>query len=41
LIKVEQLERKIVRHDGDIKLIFDCLKELLTPKNSPDADDQI
>jgi hypothetical protein len=32
LLKVEQLERRTIDHDDDIKLIFDCLKELLNPK---------
>lgn len=35
LLKLEQMERKIVRHDGDIKLIFKYLKELLNPKTEP------
>src|SRR5690349_12806500 len=35
LVKLEQLERKVSRHDGDIKLIFEYLKELLTPKAEP------
>lgn len=35
LLKLEQLERKVSRHDGDIKLIFEYLKELLTPKTEP------
>lgn len=32
LLKLEQIERKVGRHDDDIKLIFDYLKELLNPK---------
>jgi hypothetical protein len=31
LLKLEKLERKGVQHDGDIKLIFEYLKELLNP----------
>lgn len=32
LLKLEQLERKVLDQDDDIKLIFDYLKELLNPK---------
>lgn len=32
LLKLEQLERNVIKHDFDIKLIFDYLKELLNPK---------
>jgi phage regulator Rha-like protein len=35
LLKLERLERKIVQQDGDIKLIFKYLKELLNPKTEP------
>lgn len=35
LLKLEQLERKVVQQDDDIKLIFDYLKELLNPKPEP------
>jgi hypothetical protein len=35
LLKLEKLERKAVQHDGDIKLIFKYLKELLDPKTEP------
>ncbi len=35
LLKLEQLERNAVRQDDDIKLIFDYLKELLSPKTGP------
>jgi hypothetical protein len=35
LLKLEQLERKVTRQDEDIKLIFDHLKELLTPPTEP------
>lgn len=32
LLKLEQLETKAINHDGDIKLIFEYLKELLNPQ---------
>jgi hypothetical protein len=35
LLKLEQMEGRLVRHDDDIKVIFDYLKELLTPKTPP------
>lgn len=35
LLKLEQLERKVAGQDGDIKLIFKYLKELLNPKAEP------
>ena len=35
LLKLEQLEKKVVCHDREIKLIFDYLKELLNPKTEP------
>lgn len=35
LLKLERLERKALRQDGDIKLIFKYLKELLNPKTEP------
>lgn len=35
LLKLEQMERKVVEHDGDIKLIFKYLKELLNPTTEP------
>lgn len=35
LLKLEQLERKVVQQDDDIRLIFDYLKELLNPKTQP------
>lgn len=35
LLKLEQLEKIAVRHDGDIKLIFKYLRELLNPKTEP------
>jgi len=35
LLNLEQLERKAVKHDGEIKLIFEYLRELLNPKTEP------
>lgn len=35
LLKLEQLERKVTAHDGDIKMIFDALKQLLNPPQEP------
>jgi hypothetical protein len=35
LLKLEKLERKAVQQDGDIKLIFKYLKELLNPPTEP------
>jgi hypothetical protein len=35
LLKLGKLERKIVRQDDDIKMIFEYLKELLNPKTEP------
>jgi phage regulator Rha-like protein len=35
LLKLEQLERKAVKQDGEIKLIFDYLRELLNPPTEP------
>ena len=35
LLKLEQLEKRAVRQDGDIKLIFKYLRELLNPKTEP------
>ena len=35
LLKLEQLERKVVKQDDDIKVIFDYLKELLRPPTEP------
>lgn len=29
--KLEQLERKIEKHDGEIKLIFDAIRQLMSP----------
>ena len=35
LLKLEQFEKRAVRQDGDIKLIFKYLKELLNPPTKP------
>ena len=35
LLKLEQFEKRAVRQDGDIKLIFKYLKELLNPPTEP------
>lgn len=34
LLKLERLERNAIKHDADIKLIFQHLKELLSPRSS-------
>jgi len=33
--KLEQLERKIGRHDGKIRAIFDVIRQLMTPSEKP------
>src|SRR5258705_10928431 len=35
LLKLEQLEKNAIRQDGDIKLIFKYIRELLSPKTEP------
>ena len=35
LLKLEQLEKRAVRQDDDIKLIFKYMRELLNPKTQP------
>lgn len=35
LLKLEQLERKIINHDENIKLIFDAIKNFLNPPQPP------
>ncbi|WP_106531548.1 ORF6N domain-containing protein [Chitinophaga niastensis] len=35
LLKLEQLEKKSTSHDADIQLIFEYLKELLSPPQEP------
>lgn len=37
LLKLEQLEKKVTGHDEDIRLIFQYLKELLSPPAQPRA----
>lgn len=32
LLKLEQLERKLTKHDANFKLVFDYLRELISPK---------
>ena len=33
LIRLEQLERKIINHDKDIQVIFTALKQLIEPSH--------
>ncbi|HEY0743233.1 MAG TPA: ORF6N domain-containing protein [Chryseosolibacter sp.] len=35
LLKLEKLERTVMRHDQDISVVFDYLKQLLNPKTEP------
>ena len=35
LLKLEQMESKLTRHDEEIRLIFQYLKELLNPSPGP------
>lgn len=35
LLKLEQLEKKVVKQDDDIKLIFEYLRELLNAPTEP------
>ena len=35
LLKLEKLEQQITKNSGDIKMIFDALKRLITPSDSP------
>jgi len=35
LLKLEQLENKVSNHGEDIRLIFDYLKQLLSPVSAP------
>ncbi len=35
LLKMQQMEKKLTGHDEDIKLIFEVLKQLLTPPQEP------
>jgi hypothetical protein len=35
LLKLEQLERAVVQHNGEIEVIFDRLRELIDPPSEP------
>jgi hypothetical protein len=35
LLRLEQLERKVTKHDGSFKVIFAYLRELLKPQHPP------
>lgn len=35
LLKLEKLEKNLLQHDDDIKVIFDYMKELLEPASGP------
>lgn len=35
LLKLEQLERKVTKHDESLQMIFEALKQLLTPPQEP------
>lgn len=35
LLKLEKLEKHVIRHDEDVTVIFDSLKELLEPETGP------
>jgi hypothetical protein len=35
LLKLEKMERRVVKHDQDIKVVFGYLRELLNPKTEP------
>lgn len=35
LLKLERLEKRTDKHDEHFKIIFDYLRELLTPKSEP------
>jgi hypothetical protein len=35
LLKLEQLENKVTRHNENIQIIFECLKKLLNPPPQP------
>ena len=35
LLKLEKLERKAIKHDENFKIVFDYLRELLSPKPEP------
>lgn len=35
LLKLEKLEKHVMQHDDDVKVIFDYIKELLEPETGP------
>jgi hypothetical protein len=35
LLQLEKMEKKLTRHDDDIVLIFEYLKQLLNPPQTP------
>ena len=35
LLQLEKIEKKLTRHDDDIALIFEYLKQLLDPPQTP------
>ena len=35
LLQLEKIEKKLTRHDDDIALIFEYLKQLLDPPETP------
>jgi hypothetical protein len=35
LLQLEKIENKMMGHDEDIKLIFDCVKQLIHPPQDP------
>lgn len=35
LLKLEQLEKKIITHDDDLSMIFSALKQLINPPQKP------
>jgi hypothetical protein len=35
LLKLEKMERRVIKHDQDIKVVFGYLRELLNPKTEP------
>ena len=35
LVQIEKIEKKLTKHDQDIVMIFNCLKQLLNPSQPP------
>lgn len=35
LLRLEKLERRVIKHDQDIKVVFGYLRELLNPRTEP------